>query len=78
MWVPQDTPAEAVATLRGTAERLGADPAFQQEAEEVLGGYPLIADADLAARVGKAYAVDEAARGYVRALLQDRYHVELD
>ncbi len=78
MWVPEETPAEAVTTLRGSAERLGADPAFQQEAEEVLGGYPVVADADLGARVRAAYTVDEAARGYVRALLHDRYHVELD
>lgn len=78
MWVPEDTPAEAVGTLRSAAERLGADPAFQQQADKVLGGYPLIADRDLAARVREAYTVDDAARGYVRALLQDRYHVELD
>lgn len=78
MWVPQDTPAEAVTTLRSAAERLGADPAFQEQADEVLGGYPLIADADLESRVGKAYRVDDASREYVRALLENRYHVELD
>jgi tripartite-type tricarboxylate transporter receptor subunit TctC len=77
MWVPADTPAEAVVTLRTSAERLGADPAFQAEAEKVLGGYPLVADADLSERVRTAYAVDDAARAYVVALLRDRYGVEL-
>jgi len=78
MWVPQDTPDEAVETLRDAAERLGADPAFQAESEDVLGGYPLVADTDLATRVREAYTVDDAARTYIRGLLSDRYHVELD
>jgi tripartite-type tricarboxylate transporter receptor subunit TctC len=78
MWVPPDTPPEATATLREAAERLGTDPDFQREAQEVLGGYPIVADADLAARVRTAYTVDEAAREYVLALLADRYHVDVD
>jgi tripartite-type tricarboxylate transporter receptor subunit TctC len=78
MWVPADTPAEAVATLRTAADRLGADPIFQAEADEVLGGYPLVADADLNGRVRAAYTVDDDARAYVIALLRDRYGVELD
>jgi tripartite-type tricarboxylate transporter receptor subunit TctC len=78
MWVPAGTPREAVETLRASAERLGADPGFQAEAEKVLGGYPLVADADLADRVRTAYTIDDAARAYVVALLRDRYGVELD
>jgi tripartite-type tricarboxylate transporter receptor subunit TctC len=78
MWVPQDTPADATATLREAAERLGNDPAFQQEAAKVLGGYPIVADTDLAGRVREAYAVDDAARDYILALLKNRYHVDVD
>jgi tripartite-type tricarboxylate transporter receptor subunit TctC len=78
MWVPAGTPREAVETLRTSAQRLGADPRFQAEAEKVLGGYPLVADADLADRVREAYTIDDAARAYVVALLRDRYGVELD
>jgi tripartite-type tricarboxylate transporter receptor subunit TctC len=78
MWVPSDTPAEAVDTLRTSAERLGADPGFQTEADKVLGGYPLVADADLADRVRTAYTVDDAARAYVVTLLRDHYGVELN
>ena len=43
---------EGVARLR---ERLGADPTFQAEAKDVLGGYPVVADAGLAERVRAAY-----------------------
>ena len=41
LWVPEDTPDEALDLLRSTAEDMGADPAFQKSAAEVLGGYPI-------------------------------------
>lgn len=77
MWVPAQTPPEVVQVLRGSAEKLGADPAFQAAAKKVLGGYPIVADADLAERIRAAYTVTDDARRYVIALLRDRYGVEL-
>ena len=44
LWVPEDTPDEAVELLRRSAEEMGADPVFNAEADEVLGGYPIVAD----------------------------------
>jgi tripartite-type tricarboxylate transporter receptor subunit TctC len=77
MWVPSDTPEEAVATLRESAEELGSSRKFQEEAADVLGGYPLLADEQLAERIHDAYAVDDDVREYVVDLLETDYQVDL-
>jgi tripartite-type tricarboxylate transporter receptor subunit TctC len=78
MWVPGDTPPEAVELLRTSAEKLSESPEFAKEAAEVLGGYPLLADEQLAARINTAYTVDAPVREYIVDLLETDYQVELD
>lgn len=78
LWVPQETPGEAVGTLRATAHELSRDPAFQKRADEVLGGYPLDASEDLPKRIGTAYTVDEAVRADVVHLLESTYHITME
>ena len=78
LWVPKETPKAASTLLRQSADRLGKDPAFQKAATKVLGGYPLVADADLAQRVRTAYRVDEDVRKHVIELLQSTYNVNID
>jgi hypothetical protein len=78
MWVPQATPQEAVDLLQGTAAEMAESPTFTEEAAEVLGGYPLEADEQLAERIGDAYTVDATVREYVVDLLETDYDVELD
>jgi tripartite-type tricarboxylate transporter receptor subunit TctC len=78
LWVPQDTPAESAELLRSTAEELGEDPAFQESAAEVLGGYPIDAAPDLRERIGEAYAVDDDVREHVRELLETTYDITID
>jgi tripartite-type tricarboxylate transporter receptor subunit TctC len=77
MWVPHDTPPEAVATLRESADKLSKSPEFQEAAAEVLGGYPLLADEQLAESVRAAYTVDADVREYVVDLLHTDYQVDL-
>ncbi|MFC7328268.1 hypothetical protein [Marinactinospora rubrisoli] len=77
MWVPGDTPEPAVAALRGAAHELGADPGFQRDAAEVLGGYPLEAGEDLPQRTRDAYEVEPDVRDYLLALLASDYQVDL-
>jgi len=77
LWVPPDTPAEASELLRSTAETLGADPAFQKAAAEVLGGYPIDAATDLRERIGEAYTVDDDVREHVLALLETTYDIKI-
>jgi tripartite-type tricarboxylate transporter receptor subunit TctC len=77
MWVPHDTPPEAVTTLRESAEQLAISRGFQEEAADVLGGYPLVADEQLAERIRDAYTVDDDVREYVVDLLETDYQVDL-
>lgn len=78
MWVPEDTPDEALDLLRSTAEDMGADPAFQKSAAEVLGGYPIDASADLEERIGEAYQVDDDVRANVLELLESTYDITIE
>ena len=78
LWVPEDTPDEALELLRSTAEDLGADPKFQKAAAEVLGGYPIDASPDLSERIGEAYRVDDNVREDVLELLETDYDITID
>ena len=78
LWVPEDTPDEALELLRSTAEDMGADPEFQKSAAEVLGGYPIDASPDLAERIGEAYQVDDSVREDVLELLETDYDITID
>lgn len=77
LWAPHDAPAEAVKLLRESADALSKDQAFNTKAKEVLGGYPLVADADLSQRVSKAYVVTDATKSYVLSLLKNTYGIEV-
>ena len=77
MWVPHDTPPEAVKLLRESAAKLAASPKFVESAAEVLGGYPLLAGDQLEELIGEAYTVDENVRNYVVDLLENKYQIKL-
>jgi tripartite-type tricarboxylate transporter receptor subunit TctC len=78
LWVPEDTPKEAVELLRSSAEEMGKDPAFTKAAAEVLGGYPIDAAPDLPVRIGTAYRVDDDVRERVLRLLESDYDITID
>ncbi|WP_439939072.1 Bug family tripartite tricarboxylate transporter substrate binding protein [Nocardia sp. N13] len=78
LWVPEDTPDEALELLRSTAEDMGEDPEFEKAAAEVLGGYPIDASPDLAERIGEAYRVDDSVREDVLDLLETDYDITID
>ncbi|GAB3878848.1 hypothetical protein [Terrabacter terrigena] len=78
LWVPPETPPEAIELLRTTAEKLGASAAFKKAAKKVLGGYPLDAGADLRKRIETAYAVSPEVREHVVQLLTSTYNVKID
>lgn len=78
LWVPQETPEKAVELLRSSSENLGKDAGFQDKAAEVLGGYPLVADAGMPERVREAYTVNSSVRSYVTGLLERQYDIHVD
>ncbi|MCM3688992.1 Bug family tripartite tricarboxylate transporter substrate binding protein [Kocuria rosea] len=75
LWAPKDTPPEALALLRESARKMAADTAFLEEAEEILGGYPLESGDDVAAQVQEAYTVSDDTVTYIRDLLQRSYDI---
>lgn len=75
LWVPEGTPTEAVGLLRESARTLAVDPDFNKAAADVLGGYPIQADEDIADRVRKAYTVSDDVRKYLLDLLENDYGI---
>lgn len=78
LWVPEDTPDEAVELLRSTADEMGRDAGFQKAAAEILGGYPIDASEDLPERIGEAYQVDDSVREDVLELLETDYDITIE
>lgn len=78
LWVPEDTPDEAVELLRSTADEMGRDAGFQKAAAEILGGYPIDASEDLPERIGEAYRVDDSVREDVLELLETDYDITIE
>ncbi len=78
LWVPEETPDEAVELLRSTADEMGRAPGFQKAAAEILGGYPIDASEDLPDRIGAAYQVDDSVREDVLELLEDDYGITIE
>lgn len=78
LWVPGETPAEAVDLLRKTADTLGRDATFKAAAKKVLGGYPLDAAGDLRQRIGRAYTVEPAVREHLVSFLKSTYDITID
>lgn len=77
LWAPHDAPAEAIDLLRESAHELSENKEFNDRAEEILGGYPIVADDQLAERVKEAYTVSEETKSYVTNLLKDSYEIEI-
>lgn len=77
LWAPHDAPPEAVELLRESAHKLSENDEFNDRAEDILGGYPIVADDQLAERVKEAYTVSEETKSYVTSLLKDSYQIEI-
>lgn len=77
LWAPSDAPQEAIELLRSSSHELSENQAFNERAEDILGGYPIVADDQLAERVREAYTVTEETKSYVTSLLKDSYGIEI-
>lgn len=73
IWVTADTPQNLVDALRAAATEVGTDEAFLAQAEEVLGGYPLIAGEEAQDALLEAFQIDEDVRQHMLDLLADKY-----
>lgn len=77
LWAPSDAPQEAIELLRSSSHELSENQEFNERAEDILGGYPIVADDQLAQRVREAYTVTEETKSYVTSLLKDSYGIEI-
>ncbi len=77
LWAPAEVPVQALDLLRESAHKLSENEEFNDRAEDILGGYPIVADDKLAERVKEAYTVSEETKSYVTSLLKDSYGVEI-
>lgn len=74
-YLPADTPDEIVALYAEAIEKINADPEFEQESQEVVGGYALIAPQDVEGPLKAALQPSEEVRDYLRTLLGEKYGV---
>jgi tripartite-type tricarboxylate transporter receptor subunit TctC len=76
LWVHGNAPQEAIDELIAAAERVVANPAFLEAAQDVVGGYPFITG-DVAQRTfGAVTGISQESIDWVMAFLRDEYGVE--
>lgn len=71
-----DTSEEIIALYSDAVERINADPEFQEEARDVVGGYSLTSPADAEGPLRAALQPSDEVRDYLINLLSEKYDVE--
>ncbi|MGH3452772.1 MAG: Bug family tripartite tricarboxylate transporter substrate binding protein [Nocardioidaceae bacterium] len=77
LWAGPDVPDSITQQYYDAATELQEDEAFQKEAEEVLGGYPIYAGDEAEDAIKEIFSIDEDAKAYVVDLLTEKYDVDL-
>lgn len=75
-YVPEGTPDEIIDAFAEAVEAINADPRFQEEGEQVVGGYDLISPYDAEEPLKAALQPSEEVTDYLRTLLADKYDVQ--
>jgi hypothetical protein len=76
-WMPEGTPQEAIDAFAIAAEKINADPEFQEKGKKVTGGYPLQAGKKVEPGIKKALSPSPEVVTYLRDLLTKKYNVKL-
>jgi tripartite-type tricarboxylate transporter receptor subunit TctC len=76
-WMPEGTPQEAIDAFAIAAEKVNADPEFQEKGKKVTGGYPLQAGKTAEPGIKKALSPSPEVVTYLRDLLTKKYNVKL-
>jgi tripartite-type tricarboxylate transporter receptor subunit TctC len=75
-YVPEGTPDEVIEAFAQAVEAINADPRFQEESQEVVGGYALISPQEAEAPLKAALQPSQEVADYLRTLLGEKYGVE--
>lgn len=76
-WMPEGTPQEAIDAFAIAAEKVNADPEFQERGKKVTGGYPLRAGKAVEEGVKKALSPSAEVTTYLQDLLTKKFNVKL-
>lgn len=71
-----DTPDEIVALYADAVERINADPEFQEEGQQVVGGYDMTSPTTAEGPLRAALQPTDEVRAYLTNLLSEKYDVE--
>ncbi|WP_299359672.1 tricarboxylate transporter [uncultured Paracoccus sp.] len=71
-----DTPDDIITLYADAVERINADPEFQEEAKDVVGGYPLTLPAYAEGPLRAALQPSDEVREYLIKLLSEKYDVQ--
>lgn len=78
LWINAGTPDGLVEEFRAAARELASDDEFATEAEDVLGGYPVIPGEKAQDDLVAAFEISDEVRQYMLDLLADQYDTEVD
>ncbi len=73
IWAAKDTPESIVEAYRTAASEVATDEEFLAQAEEILGGYPLIPGEEAQDALLEAFQIDDSVRQYMLDLLANQY-----
>jgi hypothetical protein len=77
LWVKPEAPPEAAKAVFDAVDRLQNDTEFQQKADKVLGGYPVMRGDRLEATIHRIFRIQPESRRYLLDLLEKKYNVVL-
>jgi tripartite-type tricarboxylate transporter receptor subunit TctC len=77
LWVKPEAPPEAATAMFDAVDRLQNDTEFQQKADKVLGGYPVMRGDRLEATIHRIFRIQPESRRYLLDLLEKKYNVVL-
>lgn len=75
-YLPEGTPDEIIEAYAEAVEAINADPEFQEEGQEVVGGYNLISPYDAEEPLKAALQPDAEVTEYLHVLLSEKYDVQ--
>lgn len=78
LWVNAGTPDGLVEEFRAAARELAGNEEFAAEAEDVLGGYPLIPGEEAQEDLLAAFEISDEVRQYTLDLLADQYDTKVE
>ena len=76
-YLPESTPDDVIEIFEETIAAINADPDYQEQSQEAVGGYDLLPASAVTDSLREALQPSDEVREHLRNLLSDKYDVEL-